>query len=600
MANIVQYSNTIFLFIIISLFPFTASGEASQIDSLKNLSPEGLESRDKVKLNFELSKQYGSMPFDSSFYLSHAAMELSKEIDYPVGIGMSLFSMGELALQYDSLTIARKYLIQSLSYFDDCNCDSIKAEVYFSIGRIYLLHDNYLEAQEFFIRSLHLAENRGFQNILFKLYFWMARMYDAMENIEDAEHYYIKSLELSDTLVNDPNTVFSFYNLGKFYLNTGELLSAEKYIQKAIDVSDKLNATADYPLLYCELGNIKYTSKEYGKAMMYYNKAEASIQLIDPEKKLQIHYWTAFTIYYKGRCYYQKADYKSAIRFLKQAKEIAAQEGYTKLESNASEYLAKVYENLGKYNIALTYFKDFHNLQDSIISVYNVSKVTKLEMEYRYMKELHKKRINQLQAEKRYLKKIQNYRLIIASAFLLLVILLLLFIIYRNAQRTKTIQESQLKEKLESNNTFLQRELEFKNREMTTSLMYLMKKNNFLRSLNEKLKQAILPLKSEEKKPIEIIIKDTTSNIESDAWEEFEARFNQVHQNFSERLLKDFSDLTPNELKLCAFLKLNMTTKEILSITHQSANSISVARHRLRTKLGIDRDENLITFLMKY
>lgn len=121
-----------------------------------------------------------------------------------------------------------------------------------------------------------------------------------------------------------------------------------------------------------------------------------------------------------------------------------------------------------------------------------------------------------------------------------------------------------------------------------------------MQSLNQKLKNAILPLKPEAKKPITDIIRETDRNISSDTWEEFETRFNQVHHDFSARLLKEFSNLSPNELKLCAFLRLNMSTKEILTITQQSSNSISVARHRLRTKLGIERDENLITFLSKY
>ena len=60
-----------------------------------------------------------------------------------------------------------------------------------------------------------------------------------------------------------------------------------------------------------------------------------------------------------------------------------------------------------------------------------------------------------------------------------------------------------------------------------------------------------------------------------------------------------YTKLLRNEKKLCAFLRLNMTTKEISAITYQSVNSITVARSRLRKKLGIDKDENLIAYLEK-
>jgi len=75
------------------------------------------------------------------------------------------------------------------------------------------------------------------------------------------------------------------------------------------------------------------------------------------------------------------------------------------------------------------------------------------------------------------------------------------------------------------------------------------------------------------------------------------ARICLVHNKFYNTLNSKFPDLTPNELKLCAFLRLNMSTKEIAAITYQSYNSLSTARYRLRKKLGLDEHTNLITYL---
>lgn len=83
------------------------------------------------------------------------------------------------------------------------------------------------------------------------------------------------------------------------------------------------------------------------------------------------------------------------------------------------------------------------------------------------------------------------------------------------------------------------------------------------------------------------------------SWEDFEIRFQQVYTGFYKKLNTDYPDLTPNELRLCAFFRLNMTTKEIAAITYQSANSIVVARYRLRKKLGMEKEENLVSFLSK-
>lgn len=81
-------------------------------------------------------------------------------------------------------------------------------------------------------------------------------------------------------------------------------------------------------------------------------------------------------------------------------------------------------------------------------------------------------------------------------------------------------------------------------------------------------------------------------------WEEFEYVFVQVHPDFFETLGTRFPDLTPNEKRLSALLRLNLSTKDISNITHQSVHSITVARTRLRKKLGLSNtNENLVTFL---
>ena len=87
---------------------------------------------------------------------------------------------------------------------------------------------------------------------------------------------------------------------------------------------------------------------------------------------------------------------------------------------------------------------------------------------------------------------------------------------------------------------------------------------------------------------------------DNDVWTEFETYFTKVHPDFYKKLSQQFPDLTPNEKKLCAFLKLNLSTKEISAITYQSVNSIMVSRTRLRKKLNIQGEEtNLTNFLME-
>jgi DNA-binding CsgD family transcriptional regulator len=82
-------------------------------------------------------------------------------------------------------------------------------------------------------------------------------------------------------------------------------------------------------------------------------------------------------------------------------------------------------------------------------------------------------------------------------------------------------------------------------------------------------------------------------------WEDFLTRFENVYESFYKRLQERFPDLTPGELRLCALLRLNVSTKDIAAITFQNPQSIDTARYRLRRKLNLDPDDNLVDFLLK-
>jgi DNA-binding CsgD family transcriptional regulator len=126
-----------------------------------------------------------------------------------------------------------------------------------------------------------------------------------------------------------------------------------------------------------------------------------------------------------------------------------------------------------------------------------------------------------------------------------------------------------------------------------------MKKNEVLSAISEKLitikNHAV---KEETKDAINKISKEIQKTTEEEIFEEFELRFKQVHSDFYDELLRRFPELSPSEQRLCAFLRLNMSTKEISELTGQKASSLETARYRLRKKLGITNSQvNLITFL---
>ena len=112
------------------------------------------------------------------------------------------------------------------------------------------------------------------------------------------------------------------------------------------------------------------------------------------------------------------------------------------------------------------------------------------------------------------------------------------------------------------------------------------------------MKELKKQVKKEDQETIKKIIDDLKNAQDENVWKEFEVRFNQVYNDFYDRLKSKYPDLTVNEKRICGFLRLNMTSKEICALTRQSYNSLNVARARLRKKLNIQNEEvNLVNFL---
>jgi len=144
-------------------------------------------------------------------------------------------------------------------------------------------------------------------------------------------------------------------------------------------------------------------------------------------------------------------------------------------------------------------------------------------------------------------------------------------------------------------------ELANKKRDLTRNIIHLTEKNELILDLRKKLQKLKSNMKAENKPLVQSVINDMKASTNNKIWEEFEIRFNNVHKVFYDKLSKDHPDLSQNERRLTAFLKLNMSTKEISMITKQSVHSIEVARTRLRKKLGLSHtDINLVSYLDKY
>ena len=149
-------------------------------------------------------------------------------------------------------------------------------------------------------------------------------------------------------------------------------------------------------------------------------------------------------------------------------------------------------------------------------------------------------------------------------------------------------------------NDHLRIEIESKSKEIANYTMMVTKKNELLIQLKEQLeKLEKYVVAAAAKKRLADLNKLIHAGINSqDQWAVFNENFDKANESFLLNLRKSFPELTPNDLRFCAFLKMNMTTKEIASLLNISPRSVEVKRYRLRKKLNMEHEENLVVFLM--
>ena len=146
-------------------------------------------------------------------------------------------------------------------------------------------------------------------------------------------------------------------------------------------------------------------------------------------------------------------------------------------------------------------------------------------------------------------------------------------------------------------NEKLKSEIDLKNDQLTTITMHLVKNNDFIQDVQNNIVSSLnqIDSKKELKKIIKTIDKELSNN---DSWDQFAYHFDQVHGNYLKKLSDNNIKLSPREIKLAAFLRMNMSSKEISKMLNITPRGVELARYRLRKKLKLQREQNLVEYLI--
>ena len=147
----------------------------------------------------------------------------------------------------------------------------------------------------------------------------------------------------------------------------------------------------------------------------------------------------------------------------------------------------------------------------------------------------------------------------------------------------------------------LETEVGFKNQELASATLHLVQKREMLAGLKSDLSKLLLKMRNKEARPQDLqkLIRLVERDLENDSeWDQFAHHFDQVHQGFLTRLKEQYPILSPNDLKLSAYLRMNLSSKEIAPMMAISVRGVEAGRYRLRKKINLPNDANLRELMM--
>ncbi|OAD90917.1 hypothetical protein A7A78_13275 [Aequorivita soesokkakensis] len=514
----------LFLFLVHSAV--AQEGVSVLMDSLAQTSSES----EKARLSIKIASKLANDDWDRALSYMDIAKESALKSNSQKTVAHFYKALGDIYFDKDALDIALEHFLKAYSFYETQPA-SERFKLENGLAIIYARTDNEEKALQFFKKVYNYQKQKNDTINLARILNNMGSFY-LEKNVDSSVAYFKESLHLSKN-ISDPNLkMFLHTNLARCYVIKDEPDLAKSYFNKALVDVEKGASSRNAAWFYNEFSEF-YQNIDMPDSSVYF--AQKAVKNLDSVAPFGFEQQRAIGLLYKG--YIAKGEFE-----------------------NASNYFEK-YSAIG----------DTLNLEDKRV---NLEKLL-IGEEYR-----NKEKIHALEESKR---QSRNYIILLGLLAILLVLGMLLYR-FRNKLKRAELEKQLATAKQKELNT----NLELKNKELIGKAMIEMHRTEIIEDILNDLKEIKLKAaKKETQNAIDYIVKRLKRDTSSNVWEEFELRFEQVHESFYNNLTEKHPDLTSRDKRLCALLKLNLTSKEISQITGQSSKSVENARTRLRKKLDI-------------
>lgn len=492
---------------------------------------------------------------DSSQFFHDKSLKIRTAIKDTLAIADSYFNIGSIERTKGNLNKALNHYLSSLKIYQLSENEIKIGDAYNSIALVYLGLEQYQQCLYYQDKAIKIKEKntdnpRSYAGALNN----MAACYLKMEKYEEALNSFIKAEKVYEGIGDYRNLTGIYINLSSIYKDRGELDIAKNYLNSAILILRQLN---DKETLAMALNNL-------------------------------------------GAIYLLEKDFKNAEPILLESFELANEVGNKIVALQAAKGLGDLYFSTNNFGEAVVYNKIYVDLNDSIFSNNMAKEVASLQEKYeaeKKAKEIEALKNSSLLDKQE--KESQRNIFIGTVGIFILIILILLLILSKVRYNRKLAQKEKKATELEL--TIKEKELEGKSRELTTYAASSVQTNKFMQDVLEEIERLNFNHPEEIEGKISSIKQLLKSSAESeDVWERFKVHFEGVHPAFFENLQNKFPQLTPNDLKQAAYIRLNLSSKDVAIMMNITPKSAKMNRYRLKKKLALEQSDSLSEFLMNF
>nr|NQU92489.1 hypothetical protein [Bacteroidota bacterium] len=582
-----------FLIILLLILPFGHQASYSQYtvlpmnhDSLLQLLTTSAE-KDKGDIYLNLALYwFGEKNYTESRKYCKMAIGIFNNYNDQPSLYLCIDLLIEIYFTNNDLKSADDVVEGLLDEFKYLKNASLKAHIYRAIGNYYIRRYQFDKGIECVNKATRIISDTNYSQLYF-IFNLASDAYFQLREYSKALEYQKKSLKVATILEDSTRITGQLNEIGMSFQELMEYDSASYYFNRALTTSFLINDLHYASCILDNMAEIQFTLLHYDSALVLFNRAL--------KIRYEINYiWgignTSTNI---GRVLLATKKYTEAEPYLKTGEEWLMKchdRNYANIALNRN-YIsqAKLFEQTNHPAKALEYIKKHIAVRDTLLSQEIKMKYAELETKYESDKKDSEIQYQHLLLNQRERQLILVF--IIGMVILISGVLLVLMIVRNKKQKEKL---------LNADAENLRKELELKNRELVCNVSNIYTKNLVINKVARTLSKSAANFKQSNMEIVRNIISELKQNMDETGWKEFEYRFAKVHESFYVQLDTKFPDLTSTERKVCAMLKLNMSSKEIASITMTRSESVDTTRSRIRKKLGINHDENLTEFLNNF